>query len=191
MGKTFFVYTLIDPRTDTVFYVGKGTGNRVEQHRYEVRDGCRCKKCNKMRKLWQEGETIYYEIVFTTEDEQEAFDHERKLIAEIGLSNLTNYLTGGRTVREDCPARPIQLKAWGEETEAEYIAGLLSRWEMTDEQLRECVGNWRRATVEGLKQDYRAARRFNNDPELAAKLDPMITELTKKLMYDTPLDMPT
>ena len=28
----FYVYLLIDPRTDKVFYVGKGTGNRIFAH---------------------------------------------------------------------------------------------------------------------------------------------------------------
>jgi hypothetical protein len=28
----YYVYLLIDPRNDKVFYVGKGKGNRVNQH---------------------------------------------------------------------------------------------------------------------------------------------------------------
>ena len=31
----FYVYALIDPRNEKVFYIGKGTGNRVFSHEIE------------------------------------------------------------------------------------------------------------------------------------------------------------
>lgn len=31
-GLRYYVYVLVDPRDNRIFYVGKGTGNRVYQH---------------------------------------------------------------------------------------------------------------------------------------------------------------
>jgi hypothetical protein len=28
----FYVYALVDPRDESIFYIGKGTGNRVAHH---------------------------------------------------------------------------------------------------------------------------------------------------------------
>lgn len=43
----FYVYELIDPRTDWVFYVGKGQGRRAWQHEQAVRRGDLSKNARK------------------------------------------------------------------------------------------------------------------------------------------------
>lgn len=33
----YYVYLMVDPRDKTIFYVGKGCGNRVSQHEFDAR----------------------------------------------------------------------------------------------------------------------------------------------------------
>jgi hypothetical protein len=47
----FFVYDLIDPRNDEVFYVGKGTKNRPYEHAKYAKAGVRSRKCNRIREI--------------------------------------------------------------------------------------------------------------------------------------------
>jgi hypothetical protein len=90
----FYVYVLARPN-GSPFYVGKGTGTRIYDHDNEARCGHQCYKCNVIRKIWRNGGQIHRYTVFTTNDEQEAFDYERELISLYGRKTLTNLTDGG------------------------------------------------------------------------------------------------
>lgn len=90
----FYVYVLARPNSKP-FYVGKGTGQRVYNHDIEARGGHECYKCRVIRKIWRNGGQVQRYIVFTTDNEQEAFDYERELIALYGRETLTNLTDGG------------------------------------------------------------------------------------------------
>lgn len=89
----YYVYELIDPRDGSVFYVGKGKGNRVKAHEREARRGKRSYKCNKIRQILKEHGSIGFNIVKEFKDESKAYAFERKHIAK--HDNLTNVLPGG------------------------------------------------------------------------------------------------
>ncbi len=96
----FYVYQLIDPRNDKVFYVGKGQKKRMNVHIIAVRNGripngTNSKLGNKIRKILSLGLEIKYKKVLITENGKEAFNKEIELIAEIGLENLCNLTNGG------------------------------------------------------------------------------------------------
>jgi hypothetical protein len=97
----FYVYLLKRPN-GVPFYVGKGNckGFRIEAH---VREALSNKHKNKykvniIRKIFEAGEQIDYEIVFTN-DEKVAFDKEMELISFFGIKNqggvLSNMSDGG------------------------------------------------------------------------------------------------
>lgn len=94
MQLKYYVYTLARP-DGRVFYVGKGSGDRINAHEKEARKGIQTYKCNIIRKVWSEGGEIIKRVVFRTNDEQEAFNCEIGLIALIGQDNLTNRTIGG------------------------------------------------------------------------------------------------
>lgn len=92
----WYVYELIDPRNGQVFYVGKGKGNRINEHEAEAKTDHPSYKCNKIRSIWAAGHKVVKQKVAMFWDEEAAYQHEEDRIAEIGLDNLTNIIGGGR-----------------------------------------------------------------------------------------------
>ena len=90
----YYVYTYAKP-DGTIFYVGKGSGYRINTHENMARKGDDSYRSRVIRKVWREGGEVRKEKVFETDDEQEAFDYERMLTREIGLAYLTNAVEGG------------------------------------------------------------------------------------------------
>jgi len=91
----FYIYELCDPVAGDVFYVGKGSGNRLYNHEDEARRGVHSRKCNRIRDIWAAGGVVHRSIVARFDDENEALQAEFERIAAIGLENLTNVLPGG------------------------------------------------------------------------------------------------
>jgi hypothetical protein len=91
----FYVYFLIDPRNNNVFYIGKGKGKRINDHEYQASRGVCSKKCNKIRSIMQSGNTIIKHKIAGFENEQDAYDYESICINQYGLENLTNIIAGG------------------------------------------------------------------------------------------------
>lgn len=91
----FYIYELVDPRTDRVFYVGKGCRNRIDAHEVEASSGRQSRKCDMIRAIWVDGLQVAKRKVSHHSDEQEAYDAEADLVAAYGLANLTNVVPGG------------------------------------------------------------------------------------------------
>jgi len=95
----FYVYELFDPRTDVVFYVGKGKGSRILAHEREARNGVKSSKCEIIREIELAGFSVGKRKVGHFVNEQEAFDFEASLVCEYGLDRLANVIPGGGTPR--------------------------------------------------------------------------------------------
>ena len=92
----YYVYTLTDPRNDTIFYVGKGKGDRAWKHG-RLQDRCgNVRKDNLIKKLQRLGMEPQVTIVKEFVYEEDAYDYEDHLTESIGIENLTNAKIGQR-----------------------------------------------------------------------------------------------
>ena len=92
--QLYYVYTLAWPNGE-VFYVGKGTGDRIDQHEHETELGYRTEKCDVIRQIWSDGGQVVKRKVYETTVERDAFLYEWSLINLVyGLENLTNQSSG-------------------------------------------------------------------------------------------------
>lgn len=88
----YYVYTLTDPRDGAVFYVGKGSGNRIDAHEAEARAKTfyvvNSPKCERIRAIEAAGLKVVKAKVALFVDEAPAYAYESRLIET--LPNLTN-----------------------------------------------------------------------------------------------------
>lgn len=96
----WYVYELIDPRDNSVFYVGKGKGDRMHLHEKNAKRDRRSAKSLRIMDINGEGYSVIKRKTAEFDNEEEAYLEEIERIAEIGLANLTNVLPGGGGVRD-------------------------------------------------------------------------------------------
>lgn len=88
----YYVYIYSHPKTEEVFYVGKGKGNRVFSH---LEDAAESDKTKYIKELKNQGLKPKIEIlVHGLEDEKTALRVESSVIDLLGIKNLTNKQIG-------------------------------------------------------------------------------------------------
>ena len=91
----YYVYALIDPRTNQPFYIGKGKGNRCTSHLKETYETTiNHKKFNKIQSIRSCGVEPRIEILAYFIDENLAYEFEILMIST--TQNLTNIQPGGK-----------------------------------------------------------------------------------------------
>lgn len=172
-SRRFYVYVLCRPGDPpTPFYVGKGTGDRIDRHEQEARRGFRSKKCSIIRKIWKQGNKVQRYIMLETDDEREAFAYEVALIALYGSETLANQTAGGEGGRTLAPIVRMKIS----QTIRKALASPEARAEVSNRirralespQLRE----QRRQHFQSLWDDpeHRAKMaEIHNDPEYLAR----------------------
>ena len=77
----YYVYCLVDPRDNKIFYVGKGYGNRVFNHAADsLNENLDSLKLNTIRDICKEGLEVGYYIIRHGLSENEAYIVESALI---------------------------------------------------------------------------------------------------------------
>lgn len=93
----FYVYILVDPRDSRTFYVGKGMGQRVFSHIQDAQSDRifdSSEKIEIIRDIFKSGNEPTVRIVCHGVSEDQAFLVERALIDVLGLTDLSNKVSG-------------------------------------------------------------------------------------------------
>lgn len=87
-----YVYAYVDPRDDSIFYVGKGKGSRALAHLSDGKDSDKTRKIAELKALGKEPriEMIRHNL----KTDQEAATIEASCIDALGVKNLTNEIKG-------------------------------------------------------------------------------------------------
>jgi hypothetical protein len=99
--KKYYVYLLINPLNKKIFYIGKGKGDRVNNHQKEVEKNIinNGKKFEYIKEILSTGEDLQYHIFKKNLKEDDALTLERKLINRF-KNELTNIQSGRLTQTE-------------------------------------------------------------------------------------------
>lgn len=162
----FYVYALIDPRNSQVFYIGKGTGNRVFSHEAESGKSPKSEKSKlqRIQDIERAGYDVKRLIVNWGLTESEAF------AAEATLINLLNYISpdvltnivAGHHIHESLTAEDFELQYGAEHLKAEDIQHNIlcikinRRYhrDMTPKELYDAVRGIWRASMHTIKSKH-------------------------------------
>jgi hypothetical protein len=96
----YYVYCLINPEDNSIFYIGKGSGNRVFAHAEgSLKSDLESDKFEVIKSIMDKNLEVQHYILRYGLTEKEAFEVEAALIDFIGLDNLTNKVKGHYTER--------------------------------------------------------------------------------------------
>jgi hypothetical protein len=144
----FYVYALRDPRDRSVFYIGKGTGNRVFQHAAAaVASPLPSDKLDRIREIRSKDMDVVYEIIRHGMTEDQALAVESALID--WTDGLTNEVAGHGASRQGRMTVPDIIAQYAAEpvTLSEpcilVIVNRLFERNMSPDELYEATrGNW-------------------------------------------------
>lgn len=99
--EPYYIYCLIDPSTNLIFYIGKGKNKRMFSHvrdvkRNKIPNGSNYHLFYKIKNILDIGQEVISKKLYVNLNEEEAFTKEIEEIKNIGLENLCNISKGGR-----------------------------------------------------------------------------------------------
>ena len=158
----YYVYLLIDPRDEEVFYVGKGKGGRITAHLFGAREReeLATDKVKRIRDIEDAGLEVKHVVLRHGLLDKEALEVESAVIDLLGKDNLTNLMKGhhsedrGWMTLEDIKLRYEAEKAVFEEQAILININALYRRNMTAEEIYEATRqSWKINTgrAEGIR----------------------------------------
>lgn len=167
----YYVYELIDPRTDIPFYVGKGKGDRADMHYKKSEWWYNKRKAGRIKKLLELSLKYKVNKVFFTEDEIEASKVESELIQQYGRIGFEeNGILLNLTIDANPPNRIGKIgtfKGKHHSNETKEILREYNRQQFLDPKQREIR---KKKSVELWKNDeYRSNQEESRKNQKATK----------------------
>lgn len=121
----FYVYALIDPSNQEIFYIGKGIGGRVLKHEERTRRGVlqNAAKVKRIQQIFASGHEAERRILFVSESEEVALSVEDNLIRELADYGLTNIIGGNAIQNPKVRRVAASLRARLDEFREKFVAG--------------------------------------------------------------------
>ena len=160
----YYVYALIDPRNNQVFYIGKGTGNRVFSHEIESGKSQKSEKAKfqKIREIETSGQSVKRVIINWGMTEAESFAAEASLINLMGFlsSDTLSNEVAGHHVHEAVSVEDFEIMYGAEHLQPENIQHSIMvikinkryRRDMTAAELYDVVRGIWRASLSSIKR---------------------------------------
>lgn len=157
----YYVYCLVDPRTDEIFYIGKGKGNRVFEH-VAAADNTdqESEKLEVIRSIQAEGLQVGHYIVRYGLAEDVALEVEAALIDCLGIEGLTNRVKGHQLGRGKISCEELEIKMCAQEAIVEHDVlvikiNQLYRRDMSVMEIYEATRKyWRASKLNAEKVKY-------------------------------------
>lgn len=158
-----YVYCLIDPRNNEIFYIGKGTGNRVFMHVQDALEKTACKESDKIeliREIHNEGYEVEHYILRYGMDDTTALEVEAALIDCLGLEYLTNQVKGHSKDRGKISCEELEVKIGAQPAVVEHNVMIIKidqlyRADMSQEEIYEVTRKyWKASKRTAEKAEY-------------------------------------
>lgn len=163
--NTSYVYTLVDPRNNMPFYVGKGVGRRCYFHSWEAKNTNKTSyKLAKIRKIQRLGLSVIVKKVEQGVSDAQAIDLECLMISEmrdigIELTNLTDGGDGIAGYKHNAETIAKTRHDWNDEQKKRISDSLKGRSNPCTEQRRlaiiEGTTGVKKSTTENMKKPKR------------------------------------
>lgn len=153
MKRIFYVYAYIDPDTLSIFYIGKGHGDRYKSHLYPSQLKRRTHKNHKIQKILSEGKTPIIEFISSNLMEKDAFELEIEAIrihgrVDDGTGTLLNHTSGGEG-----------MTGWTDERREKYSLSRKDKINARDRQGNVLIierddPRWLNGELQGMNKGY-------------------------------------